>query len=125
MLGAESLKKQQLESPVDTNVTPNTTEPKAPEILIIPHDTKLAKVAEMFGIMPSEIGKYNSDLDTIIKHADSMGAKTLEDLIYNVRTISDTLANNMAEKKIKTVARYLFLVQQRDKVNLDIERMKQ
>jgi hypothetical protein len=31
----------------------------------------------------------------------------------------------MQEKKIKTVARYLFLVTQRDKVNQDIERMKQ
>lgn len=122
MLGAESLKKQILESPVEIK---EISEPKTPELTIVPHDTKLNKVAEMFGIMPHEIGKYNADLDTIIKYADSMGGKTLEDIIYNIRSISDSLGNNMQEKKIKTVARYLFLVTQRDKVNQDIERMKQ
>ena len=44
--------------------------------------------------------------------------------MFRVREISDSLANNMNEKKLKTVSRYLFLLGDKAKIEQDIERMK-
>jgi hypothetical protein len=125
MLGAQDVKKLEQEianNPVETQETPVTQENKAQTI--VPRDVVLNKLAEMFGILNSEVGKYNADLDRIVEYAKSKGATNLDEIMFRVREISDSLANNMNEKKIKTVARYLFLLGDRAKIEQDIERMK-
>lgn len=126
MLGAQDVKKLEQEipnNPVETQETTPVEKEPTPQT-IVPRDIVLNKLAEMFGILNSEVGKYNADLDRIVEYAKTRGATSLDDIIYRVREISDSLANNMQEKKIKTVARYLFLLGDRAKIDQDIERMK-
>lgn len=128
MLGSQDLKKLELEvaqNPQTTEVAPTETAPEEPKVqTLVPRDVVLNKLAEMFGILNSEVGKYNADLDRIVEYAKSKGATNLDEIMFRVREISDSLANNMNEKKIKTVARYLFLLGDKAKIEQDIERMK-
>lgn len=126
MLGAQDIKKIEQEiqqTPVENTDNQPVAENKT--LAIVPRDIVLNKLAEMFGILNSEIGKYNADLDRIVEYAKSKGASSLDDIIFRVREISDSLANNMSEKKLKTVSRYLFLLGDKAKIEQDIERMKQ
>ena len=128
MLGAQDVKK--LEQDIQQNpelnqeVTPTETTEESKVQTIVPRDVVLNKLAEMFGILNSEVGKYNADLDRIVEYAKARGATNLDEIMFRVREVSDSLANNMNEKKIKTVARYLFLLGDRAKIEQDIERMK-
>ena len=128
MLGSQDLKKLELEvaqNPVPTEATPTETTPEESKVqTLVPRDVVLNKLAEMFGILNSEVGKYNADLDRIVEYAKNKGATNLDEIMFRVREISDSLANNMNEKKIKTVARYLFLLGDKAKIEQDIERMK-
>lgn len=128
MLGSQDLKKLELEIaqnpvPAEETTSVETAEQPQPQS-IVPRDVVLNKLAEMFGILNSEVGKYNADLDRIVEYAKSKGATNLDEIMFRVREISDSLANNMNEKKIKTVARYLFLLGDKAKIEQDIERMK-
>lgn len=128
MLGSQDVKK--LEQDIQQNpelnqkVAPVEAIEESKVQTIVPRDVVLNKLAEMFGILNSEVGKYNADLDRIVEYAKSMGATNLDEIMFRVREVSDSLANNMNEKKIKTVARYLFLLGDRAKLEQDIERMK-
>jgi hypothetical protein len=128
MLGSQDIKKVELElqnNPVDTQAnTPSETPQEPTPQTIVPRDVVLNKLAEMFGILNSEVGKYNADLDRIVEYAKARGATNLDEIMFRVREVSDSLANNMSEKKIKTVARYLFLLGDKAKLEQDIERMK-
>jgi hypothetical protein len=127
MLGAQDVKKIELEvtqNPEVPQETPTVTEPTPQPQTIVPRDVVLNKLAEMFGILGSEIGKYNADLDRIVEYAKTKGATNLDEIMFRVREISDSLANNMNEKKLKTVSRYLFLLGDKAKIEQDIERMK-
>ena len=128
MLGSQDVKK--LEQDIQQNpelnqeVAPVEAVEESKVQTIVPRDVVLNKLAEMFGILNSEVGKYNADLDRIVEYAKSMGATNLDEIMFRVREVSDSLANNMNEKKIKTVARYLFLLGDRAKLEQDIERME-
>lgn len=125
MLGAQDVKKIQEEiaqNPVENAESTPVEESKVQTI--VPRDVVLNKLAEMFGILNSEVGKYNADLDRIVEYAKARGATNLDEIMFRVREVSDSLANNMNEKKIKTVARYLFLLGDKAKIEQDIERMK-
>jgi hypothetical protein len=128
MLGSQDLKKLELEvanNPVDTQAIATETAPEEPKVqTLVPRDIVLNKLAEMFGILNSEVGKYNADLDRIVEYAKNKGATNLDEIMFRVREISDSLANNMNEKKLKTVSRYLFLLGDKAKIEQDIERMK-
>jgi hypothetical protein len=126
MLGSQDVKKIELEiaeNPVAVEETIPVEKEPTPQT-IVPRDVVLNKLAEMFGILNSEVGKYNADLDRIVEYAKTKGATNLDEIMFRVREISDSLANNMNEKKIKTVARYLFLLGDKAKLEQDIERMK-
>lgn len=126
MLGSQDVKKLELEiaeNPVSVQETAPVEKEPTPQT-IVPRDVVLNKLAEMFGILNSEVGKYNADLDRIVEYAKTKGANSLDEIIFRVREISDSLANNMNEKKLKTVSRYLFLLGDKAKIEQDIERMK-
>lgn len=125
MLGAQDVKKLEkdiAQNPEINQVTPPVETNK--EETLVPREVVLNKLAEMFGILGSEVGKYNADLDRIVEYAKSKGASNLDEIMFRVREISDSLANNMNEKKLKTVSRYLFLLGDKAKIEQDIERMK-
>lgn len=125
MLGSQDIKKLEQDIAQDTSVKPETIPVEETKVqTLVPRDVVLNKLAEMFGILGSEIGKYNADLDRIVEYAKSKGATNLDEIIFRVREISDSLANNMNEKKLKTVSRYLFLLGDKAKIEQDIERMK-
>lgn len=127
MLGSQDVKKLELEvaqNPETSQENATVEEVKPTPQTIVPRDVVLNKLAEMFGILSSEVGKYNADLDRIVEYAKSKGATNLDEIIFRVREISDSLANNMQEKKLKTVSRYLFLLGDKAKIEQDIERMK-
>ena len=127
MLGAQDVKKIELEVAQNPEITQETapiTETLPQPQTIVPRDVVLNKLAEMFGILSSEVGKYNADLDRIVEYAKTKGATNLDEIMFRVREISDSLANNMNEKKLKTVSRYLFLLGDKSKIEQDIERMK-
>lgn len=125
MLGAQDVKKLQEDIAQNPEVAPVETPVEESKVqTIVPRDVVLNKLAEMFGILNSEVGKYNADLDRIVEYAKSKGANSLDEIMFRVREISDSLANNMNEKKLKTVSRYLFLLGDRAKIEQDIERMK-
>lgn len=128
MLGSQDVKKIELEIAQNPEIRQETASVETPEQpkpqTIVPRDIVLNKLAEMFGILNSEVGKYNADLDRIIEYAKEKGATNLDEIMFRVREISDSLANNMNEKKLKTVARYLFLLGDKAKIEQDIERMK-
>jgi len=127
MLGSQDVKKLELEvaqNPVVSQETAPVSEPTPQPQTIVPRDVVLNKLAEMFGILGSEIGKYNADLDRIVEYAKTKGATNLDEIMFRVREVSDSLANNMNEKKLKTVSRYLFLLGDKAKIEQDIERMK-
>jgi hypothetical protein len=128
MLGSQDIKKLEIDIQNNPEVTQETTPIETPEVAqplaVVPRDIVLNKLAEMFGILSSEVGKYNADLDRIVEYAKEKGATNLDEIMFRVREISDSLANNMNEKKLKTVSRYLFLLGDRAKIEQDIERMK-
>jgi hypothetical protein len=127
MLGSQDVKKLEIDIQNNPEVTQETApviEPTPQPQTIVPRDVVLNKLAEMFGILNSEVGKYNADLDRIVEYAKEKGATNLDEIMFRVREISDSLANNMNEKKLKTVSRYLFLLGDRAKIEQDIERMK-
>jgi len=128
MLGSQDVKKLELEIANNPEVTQETAPVETPEVAkplaVVPRDIVLNKLAEMFGILNSEVGKYNADLDRIVEYAKEKGATNLDEIMFRVREISDSLANNMNEKKLKTVSRYLFLLGDKAKIEQDIERMK-
>lgn len=127
MLGSQDVKKIELDianNPEVTQETASVEDSKPAPQTIVPRDVVLNKLAEMFGILNSEVGKYNADLDRIVEYAKTKGATNLDEIIFRVREISDSLANNMNEKKLKTVSRYLFLLGDKAKIEQDIERMK-
>lgn len=127
MLGSQDVKKLELEvanNPEVSQETAPVSEPTPQPQTIVPRDVVLNKLAEMFGILGSEIGKYNADLDRIVEYAKTKGATNLDEIMFRVREVSDSLANNMNEKKLKTVSRYLFLLGDKAKIEQDIERMK-
>jgi hypothetical protein len=128
MLGSQDIKKLEIDIQNNPEVTQETTPIETPEVAqplaVVPRDIVLNKLAEMFGILSSEVGKYNADLDRIVDYAKEKGATNLDEIMFRVREISDSLANNMNEKKLKTVSRYLFLLGDRAKIEQDIERMK-
>ena len=127
MLGSQDVKKIELDitnNPEVIQETVSVEESKPQPQTIVPRDIVLNKLAEMFGILNSEVGKYNADLDRIVEYAKNKGATNLDEIMFRVREISDSLANNMNEKKLKTVSRYLFLLGDKAKIEQDIERMK-
>jgi hypothetical protein len=123
MLGAEDLKKVQAEMPTPVQTTPQET-PTGNNVVF---DRVLLEqnIGSVLGLASLETSKYSYEINNIIDWAKSNGAKTMDDIIYEIRYLSSTLGNNMDEKKIKTISRYVFLANEKTKLNQEMERMKQ
>jgi hypothetical protein len=121
MLGAEDVKKITLETPqTETQVKEVTPGDNTVLDNVVLH----SQVGQQLGLASLEVSKYSYELDQIIDWARSNGAKTMEDIIYEIRYLSNTIGQNSMEKKIKTVARYVFLANEKNRINTEIERLK-
>jgi hypothetical protein len=123
MLGAEDLKKLQAEMPTPVQTTPQET-PTGNNVVF---DKALLEqnIGSVLGLASLEASKYSYEINNIIDWAKANGAKSMDDIIYEIRYLSSTLGNNMDEKKIKTISRYVFLANEKTKLSQEMERMKQ
>jgi hypothetical protein len=121
MLGAEDVKKYTIENP---QVEAQAQEVTPGDNTVLNNTVLHLQVGQHLGLASMELGKYSYELDQIIDWAKANGAKTMDDIIYEIRFLSNTLGQNAMEKKIKTVARYVFLANEKNKINTELERIK-
>jgi hypothetical protein len=121
MLGAEDVKKIQLETPVTTE--PAVITEAKPQDILIPAETAKMKVAEMFNINSYDVGKYEHDINRILEYVNSFNPQNVDDIVYYIKSLGARLGTNSLEKQIKTISRYLFLNNQKQQIDRDIERM--
>jgi hypothetical protein len=122
MLGAEGVKQLQSQEPQAFQQPvnePQVSENFAPDSAILN-----MQVAQILGLASLETGRYSQEITDAIEWAKSNGAKTLDDILYEIRYLSNRLGNNPNEKKIKTISRYIFLSSERSRLNTEIERMQ-
>jgi hypothetical protein len=121
MLGSEDVKNLQLETPiVETTVTTNVEKPQ--DVVISGEMAKL-KVADMFGINSYDIGKYEHDINRILDYVNTFNPQNMDDIVYYIKSLGSRLGSNNLEKQIKTMSRYLFLNNQKQQIERDLERM--
>jgi len=118
MLGAEDLKNL----PVEPTVSTTTIEAK-PQDVVIPGEMAKMKVAEMFGINSYDVGKYEHDINRILEYVNTFNPQNMDDIVYYIKSLGARLGSNNLEKQIKTISRYLFLSNQKQQIERDIERM--
>lgn len=121
MLGAEDVKKLQIESPQITQEVKETV-PSSNAVLdnVLLH----AQVGQQLGLATLESERYSNEINKIVEWAKANGAKSMDDILYEIRYLSNMLGNNPMEKKIKTVARYVYLSSEKQKINTEMERLK-
>lgn len=120
MLGSEDVKKQALEnpeiySPIESSVTNNT----------FSRDNQLneLRVGQVLGLASLEVGRYSQEIQNLIDWALNNGAKSTDDILYEIRYLSNMLGNNPNEKKIKTISRYVFLANEQKRLVKEMERL--
>jgi hypothetical protein len=122
MLGAEGVKQLQTEQPQifqKPEATPQVTENFTPDNSIVS-----SQVASVLGLASLETGRYSQEITDLIDWAKANGAKTMDDILYEIRYLSNKLGNNPNEKKIKTISRYVYLSGERSRLNTELERMQ-
>lgn len=118
MLGAEDIKNL----PVEPTVSTTTIEAK-PQDIVIPGEMAKMKVAEMFGINSYDVGKYEHDINRILDYVNTFNPQNMDDIVYYIKSLGSRLGTVGLEKQIKTISRYLFLSNQKQQIERDIERM--
>lgn len=122
MLGAEDVKKIELETPavaVQSDLQPKTD-------IVLPDELTKTKIADIFGLdKMQDLEKYSVEINRVMDYLKDMSALTIDDVVYFTRMLSSKLGNVPGENKIKTVSRYLYLVKERDVLNRSIERLQQ
>lgn len=122
MLGAEGVKQLQTEQPQifqKPEATPQVTENFTPDNSVVS-----SQVASVLGLASLETGRYSQEITDLIDWAKANGAKTIDDILYEIRYLSNKLGNNPNEKKIKTISRYVYLSGERSRLNTELERMQ-
>lgn len=123
MLGAEGVKQLQSQNPelIQQSVqqAPVERDNFAPDNAVV-----TLQVAQLLGLASLEAGRYSQEITEAIEWAKSNGAKSLDDILYEIRFLTNRLGNNPNEKKIKTVSRYIFLANERNRLNTELERMQ-
>lgn len=122
MLGAEGVKQLQSQQP-EVFAQP-TNEGKVNSNFAANNAVTDMQVAQVLGLASTESGKYSQEIRDAIEWAKSNGAKTIDDILYEIRYLANRLGNNPNEKKIKTISRYIFLAGERNRLNTEIERMQ-
>jgi flagellar hook-length control protein FliK len=122
MLGAEGVKQLQSQEPqiFQQPVTqPQVSENFAPDSAVLN-----MQVAQVLGLASLETGRYSQEITDAIEWAKANGAKSMDDILYEIRYLSNRLGNNPNEKKIKTISRFIFLSGERNRLNTEIERLQ-
>lgn len=121
MLGAEDVKKYTIENP---QVETQTQEVTPGDNTVINNTVLFNQIGQQLGLASMEVGKYSYELEQIVDWAKANGAKSMDDIIYEIRYLTNTLGHNPMEKKIKTVARYVYLATEKNRINTELERLR-
>ena len=122
MLGAEDVKKYQTEAPAQVETPIKETIPG--DNLNFDSVILRTQIGQQLGLASLEVERYSGEIENIVDWARSNGAKTMEDILYEIRYLANNLGSNPMEKKIKTVARYVFLANEKQRLNREMERLK-
>ena len=123
MLGSEGVKQLQSQQP-EVFKQPEAQAPVVNENYT-PDDAIIGlQVAQLLGLASLEAGRYSQEISDVIEWAKANGAKTLDDIMYEIKYLTNRLGNNPNEKKIKTISRYVFLTKERSRLNTEIERLQ-
>ena len=122
MLGAEGVKQLQTEQPQIFQKPEET--PQVTENFTLDNSIVSSQVASVLGLASLETGRYSQEITDLIDWAKANGAKTMDDILYEIRYLSNKLGNNPNEKKIKTISRYVYLSGERSRLNTELERMQ-
>ena len=120
MSGAEDVKKFQIDNP---QVTTQVQETLPGNNTVIDDAILHSQIGQQLGLASLETEKYGHEIDRIVEWAKANGAKTLDDIIYEIKYLSNKLGHNPMEKRIKTISRYVFLSTEKQKLNREIERL--
>lgn len=120
MLGAEDVKKFQIDNP---QVATETKETLPGTSTMLDNALVHSQVGQHLGLASLETEKYGHEIDRIVEWAKANGAKTLDDILYEIKYLSNKLGHNPMEKRIKTIGRYVFLSSEKQKINQEIERL--
>ena len=82
MLGAEDVKKYKIENP---QVEAQTQEVTPADNTVINNTVLHSQIGQQLGLASMELGRYTYEIDQVIDWAKSNGAKTMEDIIYEIR----------------------------------------
>lgn len=121
MLGAEDVKKLQIENP---QVEEQVKETVPGVNTVIDSAFLHSQVGQQLGLATLEAERYSHEINKIVEWAKANGAKSMDDILYEIRYLSNMLGNNPMEKKIKTVARYVHLSSEKQRINTEMERLK-
>ena len=120
MLGSEDIKNVQVNTPTITDTTQVVTKPNE---VVLPETIVKQKIADMFQINTFDIGKYEHDMNRIIDYVNKYNPQNLDDVVYYIKSLGAKLGNSPMEQQIKTISRYIYLTNQRETLDRDIERM--
>lgn len=121
MLGAEDVKKLQSNNPSfssqrDISVTDNQ--------VYIEGAIDEVRIAQVLGLASSEASQYSMEIKNLIDWARSNGAQNMDDILYEIRSLSNKLGNSSDERKIKTLSRYIFLTKEKQRLDIEMDRLK-
>ena len=120
MLGSEDIKNVQVNTPTITDTTQVVTKPNE---VVLPETIVKQKIADMFQINTFDIGKYEHDMNRIIDYVNKYNPQNLDDVVCYIKSLGAKLGNSPMEQQIKTISRYIYLTNQRETLDRDIERM--
>jgi hypothetical protein len=109
MLGPEDIKKQNVDNPVV--VEPQETKIDENVVSAMENsDYLIAKINEILGGDHTDIEKNGIELKRIMEYAQEKGAKTMEDVLWEVRYLANRLGSpSYGESRVKFLHQYIYL----------------
>jgi uncharacterized protein YoxC len=115
------------------NIIEQATEQAQEEVKEDTHDKPISYLADSDTVVTSEIAKeigveikettkYNHDLKLILDYVKQKGAKTLNEVIWEVRELSNKVGKPAFGHPITKMSRFAYLYTERNKIDKELAR---